>query len=243
MSDTYTKTSIIQSNIPLAVAVVFASIISGFFVYLAIIYKSTASISVTGLATRHVKSDEAVWSLLVKREVKSYELAGGYTAIEADKEKIIDVLKKYGLNETVDWSPITNEIVYNDKHVLQQYDLAIGGEITTGRIDAIENALHEIEKLNMRGINAQTSGLEYNYSKLQELRISLLSEAMRDAKTRAEKILEDTGQHIGRVINASVGSVQVLGKHSDSTSDYNSLDTSSIEKDIVITVRSDFSIK
>lgn len=243
MSDIYTKTSLIQSNVPISIAVILASIIGGFFVYSAIIYKSTDSVSVTGLATKHVKSDEAIWNILVKRVVKPYELAGGYTAIGADKEKIIEILKKYGLNEKVDWTSFTNNAMYNDKNILQNYEIVVEGEISTERIDAIEQASHDVDALNAHGINAQTKTLEYNYSKLQELRVSLLSEAMLDAKMRAEKILENTGQHIGRVTGASVGPVQVLGKHSDSTSEYNSLDTSSIEKDIVITVRSDFSIK
>ncbi len=244
MSDNVMKSQIIQSTIPLAIGVVLAAIIGGYFAYAGIVSKSKYSISVTGLATRHVKSDQAVLGVMIKRAVKPNELAAGYAVLEADQQKVTDVLKKHGLDEKVDyWTQIENTPVYGDKNALQRHDLQVGVEITTTRIDEIRQAVADIDALNITGTNAQEASLEYNYSKLQELRISLLSESMQDARARAEKILEGTGQHIGRVIDASVGPVQVLGKHSDSTSDYSNLDTSSIEKDIVITVRATFAIQ
>jgi hypothetical protein len=85
--------------------------------------------------------------------------------------------------------------------------------------------------------------LQYYYSKLPDLRVSLLSDAVKDAKSRAEKIAEGTGRAVGSIQSASSGVVQVLPVNSVEVSDYGSYDTSSIEKDVMVTVKASFRLR
>ncbi len=85
--------------------------------------------------------------------------------------------------------------------------------------------------------------MEYYYSKLPDLRVSLLSDAVKDAKARAEQIAQGTGRGIGNVLSASNGVVQVISPNSVDVSDYGSYDTSSIEKDVMVTIKASFRLK
>ncbi|HPO83031.1 MAG TPA: SIMPL domain-containing protein, partial [bacterium] len=68
-------------------------------------------------------------------------------------------------------------------------------------------------------------------------------EAMNDAKARAEKIAQSSGQGVGSLRSASMGVVQVLEPNSTEVSDYGSYDTSTIEKEVMVTVRATFLLK
>ena len=73
--------------------------------------------------------------------------------------------------------------------------------------------------------------------------MALLSDAIADAKARAVKLAQAGGKNIGALQSASSGVVQVLAPNSANTSDYGTYDTSSIEKNIMVTVKTSFEIK
>jgi hypothetical protein len=88
-----------------------------------------------------------------------------------------------------------------------------------------------------------TQSLEYTYSKLPELRVSLLKDAMTDARARANSIASSDGKGVGALTSASIGVVQVLSPSSTSVEDYGAYDTSSIEKEVMVTVRASFQVR
>lgn len=71
----------------------------------------------------------------------------------------------------------------------------------------------------------------------------MLSDAIKDAKARAEKIAGSSGKRVGIIKSASAGVVQVLSPNSIDISDYGTYDTSSIEKEIMVTVKALFTIR
>ena len=73
--------------------------------------------------------------------------------------------------------------------------------------------------------------------------MSLLGKAVKDAKARALSIAENSGAGVGSLESVSGGIVQVLAPNSTDISDYGSYDTSTIEKDIMVTVKAEFGIK
>jgi hypothetical protein len=78
---------------------------------------------------------------------------------------------------------------------------------------------------------------------LSDLRVSLLGDALKDAKARANEIARASNQNIGKLKSASSGVVQVLAPNSTDTSDYGTYDTSTINKDISVTVRATFVVR
>ena len=106
-------------------------------------------------------------------------------------------------------------------------------------MEALSKRVQEIANL---GVLYSSNNLEYYYTKLPDVRVSLLSNAVADAKTRAEQIAKSSGQSVGAIRSASMGVVQVLTPNSTDVSDYGAYDTSSKEKEVMVTVKTVFNL-
>jgi len=115
--------------------------------------------------------------------------------------------------------------------------------LQSGDVAKVTELSKNVTDLAGQGIVVNVQSLEYYYSQLPDLRVSLLTDAVKDAKARAAKIAEGTGRHVGDVQSASVGVVQVMAPNSVDVSDYGSYDTSSVEKDVMVTVKASFRLK
>jgi hypothetical protein len=88
------------------------------------------------------------------------------------------------------------------------------------------------------GINLLREGLD-----LPELRVSLLGEALKDARARATEIAKSANTKVGALKSAASGVVQVSAPNSIDVSDYGNYDTSSMDKDVMVTVRATFLVQ
>ncbi|HOK40981.1 MAG TPA: SIMPL domain-containing protein, partial [bacterium] len=86
-------------------------------------------------------------------------------------------------------------------------------------------------------INAQT---QYIYTKLEDIKLEMLKLATENAKMRATQIAGIVGKKIGMPISAESGVFQIRPRYSQEISDYGISDVSSIDKEIVTTVRVKF---
>lgn len=205
------------------------------------------SLQVTGSAKTIITSDIVKWNTTFSRSVGANDLKSGYTQMASDLEKVETFLKSEGINE----KDITVSIIYLN----QQYDYSKSGSDLTGYelrqniqiqstdISKITELAKNTQNLIEQGVIFYTQSLEYYYSKLPETRVALLADAVKDAQNRAEKIAQSGGQKVGSLKSASVGVVQVMPVNSVEISDYGTYDTSSIEKEVMITVRTVFRMK
>jgi len=117
-------------------------------------------------------------------------------------------------------------------------------EVDSSSVDAISNLSKDASKLASINALYSTQSVEYYYSGLPELRINLLSDAIKDAKLRAQKIAESNNQTVGSLRSASMGSVLVLAPNANvEDGSWGSYDTSTIDKEVMVTVRASFLIK
>ena len=100
-----------------------------------------------------------------------------------------------------------------------------------------------INELAGKSVFISGNYLEFYVTSLPQLRVSLLADAVKDAKARAEQIASAGGQKVGALKAASSGVVQVLAPNSIEISDYGQYDTQSIEKDVMVTVRATFFVR
>ncbi|MBM3705678.1 MAG: DUF541 domain-containing protein, partial [Actinobacteria bacterium] len=110
-------------------------------------------------------------------------------------------------------------------------------------VQAITSMAQNVQMLIDKGVIYSTYSLEYYYTGLPQLRIELLKDAVADAKLRAQKIAESTGLEVGSIKSANAGVVQVLQVNSTEISDYGAYDTSTIEKEVMVTVTAIFNLK
>ena len=228
----------------LGVAFIAVAIIAGIF--LSNLRSSGNVLTSTGSAKTSVTSDSAKFSGSVIAYGAQFELPTRYRDMEVSTAKVKKYLIDNGVTEEeLVISPITQfeQYDYNNSGGPKQFQLSQMVSVNStdvAKVTKISNGVSDIAK---SGVLFQTNGAQYFYSKLADLRVSLLGDAIKDAKARAGEIAKASGSNVGKLKSATSGVVQVLAPNSIDTSDYGTYDTSTIEKDVMVTVRASFIIK
>jgi uncharacterized protein len=241
-----TKNSIIFSGI-LGLSFIISALIGGYAIYK--IRSGQDGLSVTGSAVAHVTSDQAKWTPSFSRVVKASELKYGYATMASD---LVIVKKFFADNGLTDQDYSVSQVFMNENYDYnnsngvereKEYTLMQNISLTSNDVTKITQLAKSTGALISQGVLFNATPVEYYYSKLADLRVSLLSDAIKDARARADRIASSDDQQVGSLRSASGGVVQVLSANSVDISDYGSYDTSSIEKSVMITVKAAFSFK
>lgn len=201
------------------------------------------TLSVTGSAKTAVTSDATRFSFSIVRTVPESELGVGYARLAGDVTAVKTFLTARALTdaELVVEPAMASQIYdYNNTGAPTRYRVSQTFRINSTRVAEITALAQELSTLSSQGIYIETMPVEYYYTKLAELRVSLLGDALRDAKARADSIVNESGQRVGRLKSASSGVVQVLAPNSINIDDYGQYDTSSKEKEVMVTTRATF---
>ena len=208
--------------------------------------RSLDYISTTGSAKKAVTSDKVKWTSAINRPVKISTMKDGYAKMDTDLKEVKNFLISSGIPvESIDISPILmNEVYDQNQETEKNYNLVQNITIQSNDVQKIADLAKNTSSLNInKGILFSTNSLEYYYSKLPEARVELLANAVGDAKARAEQLAQAGGKKIGILKSASSGVVQVMSPNSVEVSDYGMYDTSSIDKEIMVTVKASFETK
>jgi uncharacterized protein len=212
-------------------------------------FKSTETITVTGLAEVDFSSDLIVWSGSFNRY--GFELKTAYATLKQDEAAIKAYLNGRGIPD----SNIVFSSVNITKNYQRRYDekgneisVEFSGYTLTGNVRVesrdivkVEKLSREITELLEKGIELNSNAPEYYYTKLNELKIDLLAKASEDAKTRAETIAKNSGGSLGGIKKATMGVFQITGKNANEDYSYGgAFNTSSKEKTASITLKVDY---
>lgn len=204
------------------------------------------TIAVTGSAKQSVTADAARWNINLDAHVGMSEQQSGLDKLDIAAKKIVAYLDSagYTTHETPP-STVSPEYAYpqNSAPIQTGYIVNRTITVTSSDIEGISKLANNIQPFTGTGYNVSTGMLELTYSKLAELRVSLLTAAIKDATERAKAIAQESGRTVGVLRNASSGVVQVLPQGGVEISDYGTYDTSSLHKDIMVTVRASFALK
>lgn len=210
--------------------------------------KGTRSITVTGSAKQQLKSDLIVWKGSFSSQ--SPVMPEAYAKLKADSQKVKSYLKGKGIDEkdmvfsSIDTNPIY-EMNYNGQYTnnIIAYRLYQRVEIKSADVDKLTQISREATELMNDGVEFQSFPPEYFYTKIADLKVSILAEATKDAKNRAEQISQNTGSRIGALKSAKMGVFQITPLYSTEVADYGINDTSSIDKEITAVVTCTFEMK
>jgi hypothetical protein len=201
-------------------------------------------ISVSGSAKEQISADLARWTGNFSRSVFKSQIKEGYAQMKEDEKIVEDFLIAQGFQGKFEISPIfMNEVYKYDSNSPQEYNLTQNIEIKSDDVNKMKELAKNSEKLAEQGIIFSANSVEYYYSKLPESRISLLPEAIKDAKKRAEAIAVSSGKKVDDIRSVTMGVVQVMPVGAIEVSDYGLYDTSGIEKEIMVTVKASFGLK
>lgn len=223
-----------------------AIIVAGIGAYTAYDIKLAAdNIEVTGSAKEAVVADTARWVLNLEARTGPNDLENGYRLLDSATEKIATYLRAQGFEDFE-----TPAITSAPSYVYPQFGdpiftgFSVNRQVLvrSGDVEAINNLAKSIEPFSGAGYNVTTQAVELTYSKLDEVRVTLLSKAIQDAQARAEAIAKESGRTVGTLRTSSSGVVQVLPQGGVDISDYGSYDTQSMNKEVMVTVRAKFEL-
>lgn len=203
-------------------------------------------ISVTGSAYRDVVSDTVKWRLQITASTGMGDLAAGNAKVAADLKALKKFLKDKSIaDDAVTVAPMNVEtrLDYNAGGAPVGYNLRQEVSVEGAEIDKITAASEEAGALLAQGAVVSTVQLEYFIGNLPALRVELMGEAMKDAKKRADAIVESVGSSVGTLREASMGVLQVTAQNSMDVSDYGAYDTSAMKKRVTAVVRASFAVQ
>jgi len=233
------------AGVALAIGLVLASVIGGWAFVKG--KRGDQTITVTGSARKRIKSDLVIWRAGVSYQAPV--LADAYRSLAENVPRVKSYLIGKGIPENqITISSISSQTLHarsdqgEDTGTITGYSLRQELEVRSNDVDKIAQIAREATELINQGILLESMAPAYHYTKLGEEKITMLAEAAKDAKVRAEKVAESTGSSIGSVRTARMGVLQITPADSNEVSDSGMNDTSSLEKDITAVVNVGFEI-
>jgi len=197
-------------------------------------------ITVTGSAKTSAVADNAVWTLSVS--LSSPTVGAAVKKVDSDVAALSSYLTQGGIAADAltlgAVSTYANEEYVNGNSTgrILSYRASRDVTVRTNDVQLVSKLSQGIGTLLETGINVNNYGPQYYISNLPELRPELMSEAMKDAKLRAESLTKAVGGSLGSLVNVKAGPIQITTPDSTMTADYGAYDTSTINKTVSATV-------
>lgn len=228
----------------IAAAIILATCIASYTFYSSRGFDNT--LSVTGSTKERVTADMAKWTVRMERIVETNDVSNGYAQVARDTAAVTAYMKKQGIAEAdITTSAATSNDYYESYGQTQVHKISVSQMVTakSNDISIIEKAAANAQQLAIQGVRFSPNSPEYLISNLADLRVSLIGKAVLDAQKRAEEVTKAIGQRVGSMKSASSGVVQVMPPDSTDVSDYGQYDTSTKDKDVMVSVRAVFFVK
>jgi hypothetical protein len=212
------------------------------------------TIRVTGSAKQRITSDLIEWSATVGADAP--DKLAAYRKLHASTDATVAYLKGQGIPEgSISPDSASVEEVFTTVYEGKGDD-RIAKQVLTGfhakqyvfvrspDVQRIERVSREITQLIEQDIAVESNQPQYFYTKLGDLKIQMLSEASKDARTRAENMLKAAGgASLSSLRDADMGVINVNPANSSDTSWEGNNDTTSLEKDIIAIVHVTYALR
>ena len=220
----------------------------------------TRTIRVTGSAKKRIVSDLVVWETTL--EARAPDRTTAYKQLHEQTDKALAFLAAQGIKadeirpqsatfeeeydevEETKVIPGTQVPTTTTKKVFKDYVTRETITVQSTDLPRIDKASREITSLLEQGVSITSDPPAYYYTHLGELKVEMLAAAGKDARARVENILKSAGgAEIGKLITADMGIININPANSTQTSDEGNNDTTSIEKDIITIVHTEYELE
>lgn len=212
------------------------------------------TIQVTGSAKKRIVSDRITWSAEIATSDLDRTVA--YAALAQNMKTAQAYLAGQGLKpEEVRVSATRVQEVWQsevqgtgesriERQTFRGYRTSQNVTIQSADVERVERVSREITGLLEKGVPIASEAPSYLYTRIGELKIEMLAEAAKDARTRADNMLEKAGG--GKVASlraADMGVININPANSTATSWEGNNDTTSLEKDILTIVHVTYEVQ
>jgi hypothetical protein len=215
-----------------------------------------AVIRVDGSARRVVRSDYIIWTAKVSYQaptmiaadaslrdgvakLHAYLLSKGLTDAEVfplaiSTETLYERPPASAKNTNDDESNIYRKIV--------AYKLSQDVEVRSKQVDLVDGLSRTATDLINQGLSLESEEPQYRIMNLPDLKDSILAEAAKNARSRAERIATSSGSTLGPLKASHMGLMEVTGAFEDEEQEGKE-DTASLDKKVTVMVSSIFAIR
>ena len=210
------------------------------------------SISVKGLAEKPIKADRAEWRVML--QVKGATTAEALARLRKERPALDQFLAGAGFdpasrsdsNEATE--PNYEQVEGNNgnlRSVQQGYIARQTVTIATPDIAKVIAASRAIVQFEAEGHPVGFGEPQYLVSNLEEVKMSLIADAMKNSRTRAAEFAKNGDVEVGRMRSASQGAFYILPAGADQdVSDWGgSYDKSTVDKIARVVVTVDYGIR
>lgn len=203
-------------------------------------------ISVTGSAFEIVKSDKGSFNFDI--EVKKPTRQEAYKTAQENLKVVKQFLKDKKIEKIEVKTPNTYPVYKNDSrgystNEVDHYNYTQPVSVSADNVELIKEVSADIAGLINQGIVINVYTPSYDYSKLPDLKVTLLEKASNDARKRAESMLKPSHNHVGKISAVRMGVYQITPVDSTDVSDMGINDSSSIDKKVTAVANVTFRIK
>lgn len=208
-------------------------------------------ITISGYSKQQIVSDLAVWSGYYT--VSASTIKEGYALLDTTKEKVLKYMLGKGVSESeLEFSSIAVNEEYiweNGTRINTGFSLKQSVTISSANIDMVTDISRNATELLSEDIQFESRQPEYQYTKLEDLKVSMLADAAKDARMRAGVIAQNAGGDVGDLTSAKLSSIQItplyaISEEIDSWGYYGYVDrdVASVEKEVTVTVKCTFEV-
>jgi len=207
-----------SSNAFLAVGIFLGMVISSLLLGHAVqeARKGERYVTVKGVSERYVKADLAVWP--IKVGIAGNNLNEASRLLELNRNRVVQFLKKNGFTD----EEISNEDLrvfdrqagyYSQTNIkeLMRYVLDATVLLRSNKIDKVSKVSKMTDELVKAGVvlssknDWQGSGPKYIFSKLNDIKPTMMAEATKNARAAATQFAQDSVSKVGSIRRASQG--------------------------------------
>lgn len=211
------------------------------------------SITVKGLAEKPIQADSARWEINLQTSHTSDTIPQAYQLLDQQMKELQSFFVEHGFKATdmqlgnKSSQPYYEEVNMGEGRINREFKgyMALQSLVIASRdIKKIEQAAKEAYLLDEKGIAIEQKP-EYLVSNLEEIKMSLIANATKNAYSRANEFAKVGGVKVGMMRSASQGAFYILPESgSDDDSDYGgAYDKATINKIARVVVTINYAIE
>jgi uncharacterized protein len=126
---------------------------------------------------------------------------------------------------------------------VDSYEISQYLDIETVKVDTMRQLASNLGSLIVEGLSVTAQNPQYLYTKLDDIKITLLGQATENAKKRGVQMAKSTQNSVGPLTSASSGVFQVTPENSTEVSDWGINDTTAVNKKVTAVVNVSFALQ
>ena len=192
------------------------------------------SVTVRGLAEKDVTADLATWTIAYS--ANGYDLPSVQTEIEQSSKALNAYFRELGFKPD-ELKPIGAGVNQYRNNNGNNVTITQRMQLRTTDIERAQKAVANQFDLVRRGITMQEgSGMTYSFTRLNDIKPSMVAEATKDARKAAEQFANDSGTSVGGIKKATQGYFSISARDGESGGGYGVSDTPYKKVRVVTTV-------